>query len=113
MDADMVPYVILVVVVMALLWLAAGLMCGLWLGERGRRMDLQWFVGLQRPEASRNPEPEIERIPTEDEQAIVEAEIQAIAATLFEEGQKEGLAVSEAEARREAERMVHELHGVE
>jgi hypothetical protein len=112
MEANMIPYVVVAVVLVALLWFAAGLMCGLWLGERGRRTDLQWFVGLQQPAAAQDPEPKIERIPTEDELAILEAETQALAATLYEEATAAGKPVSEEAAREEAERMIQELHGV-
>jgi hypothetical protein len=93
-------------------WVQAALAYGMWRGERGRRKDLQWLVGVMQPDGQgATPGPEIERVRTEDEEAVIHAETEAIAETIFEEARAADQEISAEEAHAEARRMVLELYG--
>lgn len=86
-------------------WFAAGFAVGLWWGERGRRLDLQWLIGLQTA-PTRSPTPVVRKEEVQEERELREAEISEVAVTILSEAERMGLSVTPAQAKAEAERLV-------
>lgn len=88
---------------------AAGVVVGLWMGERGRNRDLRWMASLEAAPA-KDDGPELEHTDHPDQKALERAEIAAVEEGLRAELQREGRRVDDAEIRKEAVRIVSQYH---
>jgi hypothetical protein len=99
-------------VVAVLGWILAGFGWGLWWGERGRRLDLAWFVGAMVPKNRPVPEPQVERMVGEEEEVVSQIERDALAGNIYREAAEKGQPITESEAEAEAARLLLELEKV-
>lgn len=93
-------------------WIFGGVCFGLWLGERGRRKDLQWIAEAAAGPIPRGQDrgPVIEPRSTqlEDAERVEEFQIEEVAAGILEAAQAQGKDVSMDDARSEAKRILVE-----
>lgn len=85
-------------------WIVAAIMFGLWWGERGRRMDVQWATGLLRDRQEAkvvNPTPDPEQL---THRLVNEQVRERMVADLMDQG---GLSMKTAE--EEADRLIAEM----
>jgi hypothetical protein len=95
--------------ILALLgWCAAGVVVGLWLGERGRRLDLLHHLGKEERTPGPPPGPVVRRRPHEDELLLEAHEVAALAEHLEEEAVAEGKQISPEAALEEAKQLLQE-----
>lgn len=88
-------------------WIVAAILFGLWWGERGRRMDVQWATGLLRNQQEAkvvNPAPDPEQL---THQLINEQAREDLIHNLMDEG-----GVSRRVAEEEAEKIIANLFRV-
>lgn len=89
-------------------WIAAAVLFGLYLGEKGRRLDVQWVMGTLRSQAA----PSVQATESPEERAlgaVAREEKAAIEEALRAELESEGRSVSPKRLEEEVERIYSEL----
>lgn len=100
-----------ILAVLLLLVAGVGFAIGLWVGERGRRRDMQWWTGLNTsPRSDEEREPEYVPAASADEKALVRAEIAALEEGLRQELRRVGMNASDEEIQKEALRLSSQYH---
>jgi hypothetical protein len=89
-------------------WVLAGFLAGLWLGERGRRKDVQWWTGLQQAPTGPPAAPVVRLAEDEDGALVHEAEIEEVTSFLLQEAELADIPVPVERARQEAETILRE-----
>lgn len=107
--AEILAFFLLVLLVGAL---GLGFGLGLWVGERGRRRDMQWWTGLQKaPTSDEERGVEKEIVGNVENDALERAEVAAIMEGLQQELVRDGRPIpSQEELRDEALRIVSQYH---
>ena len=98
------------IIVAGMFGILVGLVLGLFLGERGRRKDLMWYTQQsQRPKDLDQPA-EFEYRPDPEEEALHQAELQAVRHGIREDLKKSGRTASAKEIEEEALLLVTQLN---
>lgn len=97
-------------IIAGLLLFGMGLILGLYLGEKGRRKDIQWYTSLAPAPADYGTKAEIELPEDVESTARERAEIIAIEAGLRNAAQAEGHRFTEEELHEEAMRLVTQMN---